>query len=63
MFAGCTELETIEIPEGVTALPDHLFEYCDSLTTVVLPSTLETIGIYVHQAEGNHAPRGSDRNW
>jgi len=42
-FSGCTNLESVTIPEGVTQLTDYLFEGCTSLKTVVLPSTLEQL--------------------
>ena len=46
IFAGCSALTKIEIPEGVTAIPDFAFRGCGKLEEVVLPSTLETIGRY-----------------
>ncbi len=39
-FSGCSNLESVTIPEGVTRLTDYLFEGCTSLKTVILPSTL-----------------------
>ena len=43
-FTGCTNLTSVEIQEGVTALPPRLFRYAASLTQVTLPATLESIG-------------------
>ena len=42
-FRDCTALKSFCIPEGVTALPDRMFENCSSLSAVYLPSTLTAI--------------------
>ncbi|MGN0846712.1 MAG: leucine-rich repeat protein [Kiritimatiellia bacterium] len=39
-----SRIQTVTIPEGVTVLPDGMFEGCDALTSVTLPSTLVDIG-------------------
>ena len=41
-FRDCG-IESFCIPEGVTALPDRMFENCSSLSAVYLPSTLTAI--------------------
>ncbi|MDD3174085.1 MAG: leucine-rich repeat domain-containing protein [Herbinix sp.] len=46
IFAGCTSLTSIAVPEGITTLPDYAFSGCTYLQTVSLPSTLQTIGDY-----------------
>ena len=43
VFAGCSSLQSISIPEGVTSIPMFTFEGCQSLYSVVLPSSLENI--------------------
>ena len=43
-FTNCPKLNSIEIPEGVTTIPDNAFVYTTSLTYVGLPSTLTRIG-------------------
>ena len=37
-FKGCTSLESIVIPKGVTMICGFAFEGCTSLTTVTLPA-------------------------
>ncbi len=48
IFRDCSSLKTIEVPEGVTAIPDHAFKngsYGQSyIESISLPSTLQTIG-------------------
>lgn len=39
-----TEITSLTIPSGVTAIPDDAFQGCESITEVSLPSTLEKIG-------------------
>lgn len=43
-FFNCSNLKTLVVPEGVTELPSFCFQYSSSLTSVSLPSTLESIG-------------------
>ena len=45
-FTGCVSLKTIEIPEGVTVIPAHMFRDQTSLEEVVLPESLTGIGAY-----------------
>lgn len=45
-FRGCTALETIEIPEGVTSIGQSGFYGCSALSRIVLPSTLTSTGNY-----------------
>ena len=44
VFAQCTNLKSIEIPEGIEYLGMSLFEGCTSLESVKIPSTLKGIG-------------------
>ena len=39
-----TTLTTVKLPQGVTALGQQAFSYCDALTTIDLPDGLESIG-------------------
>ena len=39
-FSGCTNLVSIEIPEGVEYLQDRSFMNCESLISVTIPSTM-----------------------
>ena len=43
-FRLCTNLTSVELPEGVTRVGDFAFKGCRNLTKVTLPSTVETIG-------------------
>ena len=43
-FYESTEVESVEVPEGVTKLEDNAFYYCKSLKSVSLPESLESIG-------------------
>ena len=46
-FAGCTGVEAINLPEGVTEFGDYAFDGCTSLKTIDIPSTtLVKIGQY-----------------
>lgn len=42
-FAG-SDIEELEIPEGVTALADYAFYGCPNLTSVSLPKSLKSLG-------------------
>ena len=42
--ADYAKLTTIVIDEGVTALPPGFFDGCDNVTSLTLPSSLETLG-------------------
>ncbi|MGN0664920.1 MAG: leucine-rich repeat protein [Huintestinicola sp.] len=44
MFSGCTEIESVELPEGITYIDDYTFSGCTSLKTVTVPSTCQMIG-------------------
>ena len=43
-FSSRYEVETVILPEGLTALDKNAFRYCPGLLSVELPSTLKTIG-------------------
>lgn len=44
-FAGCSNLSSISIPNGMTKIRDRQFE-SSGLTSVVIPSSVKTIGQY-----------------
>ena len=50
---GGSGLETVEIAEGVTQIPQYLFSKCSKLTTVILPSTIKTIDNYAFYNSAN----------
>ncbi len=44
VFQNCVALESIELPESVTVLPNSMFNGCSSLTSVKLSSAMTEIG-------------------
>lgn len=42
-FLGCTGIETIKLPNGLSAIRKSVFNNCSNLKTVEIPSTVETI--------------------
>ena len=43
-FYGCTGLETVALPDGLTEIAARAFSGCSKLASVRLPSTLTSIG-------------------
>lgn len=43
-FYGCSNLQSITLPEGLTEIGTKAFMHCESLSEVVLPAGLERIG-------------------
>jgi hypothetical protein len=43
MFAGCTQLATVNLPEGLKKIAFSSFYKCSTLSSLALPSTLEII--------------------
>ena len=43
-FYGCSSLENITLPEGVTTIGKYALSNCESLTTVEIPSTVTELG-------------------
>lgn len=43
-FAGCENLETVTIGNGVSTIPDRCFINCKKLATINIPSTVGSIG-------------------
>ncbi len=46
LFYGCSALEEIIVPEGVTQIGEQVFSECNSLKKIVFPSTLTKINGY-----------------
>lgn len=42
-FMGCTALESVTLPEGITALPVDIFNGCTALKSIELPATCTEI--------------------
>ena len=49
VFRERYDLETLNLQEGITEIPDSAFQYCRSLKTVNFPSTLEKIGAHAFE--------------
>lgn len=43
-FNCCKKITEIEIAEGVSIVPDHIFADCESVTKITLPESLRSIG-------------------
>lgn len=46
-FGGCSNLVSVNIPSGVTRLPDRAFSGCSSLASITIPENVQTMGEYV----------------
>ena len=44
VFKNCKSLERIQFPDALTAIPANLCNACSALTTINMPSKLETVG-------------------
>ena len=47
MFYGCTSLNYVGIPDGVTYLGSSAFLDCNALTYVILPKSIKQFGISI----------------
>ncbi|MBQ8374118.1 MAG: leucine-rich repeat protein [Clostridia bacterium] len=52
MFANCTALSEVVIPEGFTKIGRYMFYGCTALTSIELPSTLTSLEYYEFQKSG-----------
>ena len=41
----CVDLQTINLPEGVTEIGDYAFYHCTDMTTVTIPDSVKRIGV------------------
>ena len=46
-FAGCTNLEALDIPESVTRIDYGAFQFCSGLTELVIPEGITGMGEYI----------------
>lgn len=46
VFADCSALETVKLPNQATEIPDSLFFGCEELTTMDIPAGIISIGAY-----------------
>lgn len=54
-FYGCSSLDNVSLPEGVTSLGKYAFADCDGMTAIKLPNSLTTIDERVFQSCGSLA--------
>ncbi|MCU6720642.1 leucine-rich repeat protein [Porcipelethomonas ammoniilytica] len=47
-----SDFETVEIPQGIVGIKDHVFNQCENLKYIVFPSSLEYIDDYCFCNEG-----------
>lgn len=43
-FKGCVSLESITLPESITAIGDNAFQECSNLTSIIIPDSVISIG-------------------
>ncbi len=43
-FEGCSNLNKVELPEGLVSIEDKAFAFCESLIDVYIPSSVSSIG-------------------
>ena len=46
IFYDCPLLETVELPEGMTELPEYAFSNCKDIKYIVIPESVQTLGDY-----------------
>ena len=54
VFAEFKNLQSVEIPDTVTAILDGAFRDCTSLTSVTIPASVETLSVAVEDDGGVH---------
>ena len=69
-FYGCSVLESLEFPHGVTTIGQYVLYGCNSLNWVTFPSTLTTIAPYNFNSNSNYVSnlhninfRGTFQQW
>lgn len=72
VFLNCGSLTSIVIPQGVTSIGAYAFSGCNSLASIVIPSSVTSIGYFpfdewcdslVIYCEAKSKPRGWDSAW
>lgn len=47
VFSGCTKLENIDLPSGLTSINNYVFSGCTNLQSITIPSGVTSIGTNV----------------
>lgn len=66
IFEGCTELERVILPEGITTIDVSAFSNCTKLYYIELPKTLKKINNYAFEKCNNLSSlvyRGTIEEW
>ena len=45
-FNGCSNLQTIKLPDSVTSIGKYAFYYCENLASITIPDSVTSIGNY-----------------
>lgn len=48
-FAGCTQLEYVNIPDSISKIPEKAFDGCTGLVTCIMPDWVKIIGEYAFE--------------
>jgi len=70
-FSGCTDLQSIYLPNGLTHISAFAFFKCSSLKTIVIPESVVVIGSYAFDGceslniycEADSQPQKWDKKW
>jgi hypothetical protein len=49
-FAGCSNITSITLPDGLTRIGKYAFQSCLNLTSITIPASVTTIGKYAFQS-------------
>ena len=52
-LSGCSSLQSIEIPLGISSISESMFSGCKSLTSVTIPESVSSIGAYAFSGCSN----------
>lgn len=52
-FTKCTNLVSVEIPEGIRTIGDYAFSECKNLSSIAIPDSVVSIGAYAFEECSN----------
>ena len=52
-FSGCSSLQSVELPLGLTSISENMFSRCTSLTSVSIPESVLSIGAFAFSSCSN----------
>ena len=65
-FSGCSNLEKVEIPDGIKFIKDYTFTSCENLITIIIPQSVKEIGNLAFDSDRNLSNvlfKGSKSQW